>query len=421
MARNPRRHVLRTWLGKYKRRGLRYWLGTIRYWVTVAAVIWLGMYLGAKLDEHQFGLTERYKIYRLMQKLSPRDPYTRTVVVLIGDEEYWKGELGGRVPIRRDYLARIISALDKADAAVIAVDFDFRAQTPDGSILENSIYEKETDVFLATVKEVARRRAIILPKTVRCDSNGDCWSEADIYDRDPEINGGAKGVFKGYISLPYDYREVPLGLYLTDNSRISSFPEAIVTAYDPERKALAHLNDEDSVTYSGYVPREKFARISVQELLTADPLNLQQRVGHRIVVIGGEWSRDAYHRGPLNDLHETPVGPLVGVFMHANWVEALLDLRTFTPVSDLTRKVIEIFVALFIAITFALDVRYLFKAAIIFVLIVFLFITAYFSWQLFGFFFDFFMPALLVSGHAVFEQVRHWRNLAIKCERHHLV
>lgn len=96
----------------------------------MAALVVLGVWLGRWLEQQEFALDLRHKASHLMQQ-SPRGAFVqRMVVVLIGDEEYWKGELARRAPIKRDYLAKPVKQLDIADPALIALDFDLRSQTP---------------------------------------------------------------------------------------------------------------------------------------------------------------------------------------------------------------------------------------------------------------------------------------------------
>ena len=57
------------------------------------------------------------------QGVSGKYPYDKnTVVVLIGDKEFWGTELARRSPLNREYLARLVVALDKLDPKVIALD-----------------------------------------------------------------------------------------------------------------------------------------------------------------------------------------------------------------------------------------------------------------------------------------------------------
>src|SRR5690349_15521930 len=45
-----------------------------------------------------------------------------TVVVVVGDDEFWGPELQGRTPISRSYVAALVTKLDTMNAALIALD-----------------------------------------------------------------------------------------------------------------------------------------------------------------------------------------------------------------------------------------------------------------------------------------------------------
>ena len=66
-----------------------------RYWLRAAIALVLGLLLGILLGRQHLLLPVRYRIYSALTSLLPdRDPLW-TAVVLIGDDEYWKGRLAG--------------------------------------------------------------------------------------------------------------------------------------------------------------------------------------------------------------------------------------------------------------------------------------------------------------------------------------
>src|ERR1700753_221418 len=117
-----------------------------RYWIFAGIFILTGVTLSGYLDRHYFLLGPRYAAYQMLQSTAPGDsPHARRVVfVSIGDNEFWKLDLERRIPVKRDYLARLTAALDLADPAIIALDFTLRSPVADGTIVETPIYEKET-------------------------------------------------------------------------------------------------------------------------------------------------------------------------------------------------------------------------------------------------------------------------------------
>ena len=134
----------------------------------VFAIIVVGKFVADRVAGSCVWTRPREVLYETYQNLSPRRPYARnTVVVLIGDDEYWRSIPAGRVPIRRDYLANLVLALDSLEPALIAIDFDLRSPLPDGSIVENPAYQEETQRLHEAIQKTSRRRPVVLPKTIR--------------------------------------------------------------------------------------------------------------------------------------------------------------------------------------------------------------------------------------------------------------
>lgn len=404
IGRNTEKHMaLKEWFNQLRSKGFLYWL-------TVLVLVGGGTMVGHHLEEKGAWVELRYRIYQLMEKLSHRQSYARnTVVILIGDEEYWKGELARRVPIKRSYLAKLLRALDAADPAVIAIDFDLRSPMPDGTIVEHPDYQNETKEFLEVVKAVARNRPVVLPKTVSLDDEQDYVIESDIYDG---FDFGGSMVLEGYISLPFDLRKIPLSLTMKDGATIDSFVEAIVSAFD--QKALNHVPKTDEAPYGSYLRADDFPQFPANHVLKTEPKLLKADLNRKIVIIGGAWHSRAYERFAQIDTYFTPVGWIGGVFIHSNYVEALLDLRTLKPSGERILLASEIILAIVVAMIFALHIRRLLKLAIITSLCLGLIAITYVSWQNLGLFFDFFIPLVLVANHAFAAQVWEWRTDARK-------
>jgi hypothetical protein len=152
------------------------------YWLRVLVAIALSFAVTPFLDTY-FGLIEiRNKVHQFLEKidrgtLEPR--YTR--VLYINDDEYWKGYPAGRRPIKRDYLANLVRAVDKADAAVVALDIDLRSPDPTTDEIPTD-YQDETKELVKSILEVADKRIVVLPKTIGYDSEGTAWLEPDFYD-----------------------------------------------------------------------------------------------------------------------------------------------------------------------------------------------------------------------------------------------
>ncbi len=121
----------------------------VGYWLSAGLVLVVSFLARPYLDRYLRLVDFRYRLFQWLNQLNPRVLEPRFVkVVLIDDDEYWKGEPSGRRPIKRSYLAELVRALDDADAATIALDFDLRLPDPDSMRLPAD-YQAETDVLIA--------------------------------------------------------------------------------------------------------------------------------------------------------------------------------------------------------------------------------------------------------------------------------
>jgi len=378
------------------------------YWSKVAILIVVGIFVGDWLTESEYWIDQRYRIYQFLQNRLPRKPHPqRTVLVLIGDYEYWRGELAGRAPIKRDYLAKVLEVLDSANPAVIAFNFDLRSPSPDGNPVEISAYEGETLKLLEAVKLSSHHRKIVLPKTIGQDNQKNYVSESDIHNG-YNFEGG--DVLYGYIALPGDTRQVPLlSLQIQNGPAIDSFCQAIVRA-DNEAILQEH-HEEDTLPYGGYMTIDKFTILTANQVLGRDSEALR-KLAHKVVILGANWHKRGFNRGDWIDVYDSPIGGVPGTLIQANYVEALLDSRIYRPWKGWVLKLIEVIQALMIAIPFAFEMRFLSKTLAVALISSFLIAFSLLSLMVFGLFFDFFIPVILVLGHGLIEQIREWKEKA---------
>jgi CHASE2 domain-containing sensor protein len=412
----------------------------VGHWVRVVLVIVLGLYASHLASEH----TSWIDLY-LYQRLSeldwrPLEP-RNTVIVLIDDELFWRGRLAGRNPVKRDYLAELITVLDCAGADVIALDVDLRSPDPNGQPPDHPDYASETTMLVNTIKRstgdphpcitgnssysVPSRR-IVLSRALGASRDGHYVAQANIYDgaglcHDDANTAAAVTVYCGYLELSHDIRILPPALLLDDGHRMVSFALAIIQARRRLRPDEG-LDVQDRLRFGSYIPTEtwygkrKGRPASVvflaREVLEQSPEARRQKLESKIVLVGGAWAELAYRRGQPVDLWPSPVGPIPGVLIHANYVEALLDSRTHAPIPELTERAIELGLLLLCLVAFKVRLRAWHKSVVVGALLFSLLLTAYFAFQNLGLVFDVFIPLLFLGAHAGFEQVLEWRAKA---------
>ena len=401
--------IVREYLRQLRAKGLS-------YWIRLGVLLAIGGFLGHWLGEKDIWIDLRYKIYQAQQRFTARPARAeRTVLVLIQDEEYWKGKLGRRVPIKRDYLADLVLALTAANPAVIALDFDLSSPTPKGDPAEHPDYQAETKTLLEAVKKASQRTKIVLPRTVDFDEQHHYVSLSDIHDGFV-FGPSKKNIYEGYIALPYDIRRVPGSLEVKGaKSSVDSLALAIVKAYD--EAALKRVPKSDSLPFGSYLAAAEFRQLSSRDVLKRRREVLDQ-LAHKIVIVGGAWHKQGYERGELIDTYNTPVDWIGGAFIHANYVEALLDGRAYKALPE---WIVELLVALLViagAIIFALEIRPSTKGLTAAVLSVSLILVSYFFLQNLGLFFDFFIPLLVVAAHFTIEKILEWREEALEYRAH---
>lgn len=366
------------------------------HWALTVCLVVIGVVVEQVLDSYFVWERARYGAYQLLQarEIHPIRP-KRTALVLIGDDEYWNGELARRVPIKRDYLAKLVMALDKGEPCEIILDFDFESPAPQSGSYEAAPYSAETKLLAEAIMDVSTRRKIVLPRTIEPQATMNVGEPAvlDTYNFDPERVG------QGYINLPDDMREIPLTAPLKGGGTMDSLATAAVRLIDPEALAEAEGRRGDSLPFGTFIEPEKFKTLTTTEVLKSDPKSLQSKIECNLVIVGGVWHKDAYGRGKQADAILTPVGKIAGVFAHANFIEALLDSRTFKPLAKWQSMFLGAALSLLLAITTASPWQSWVRVTMVVALSGLPVIISYFFRQNLGIFFDFFLPSVMVLAH----------------------
>lgn len=297
------------------------------------------------------------RFHRLLCSLSPRQITPKWVrVVEIDDAAHRKlGE-----PTNRAYLANLIVNAVNGDAGVIVLDFKLLAPKGMHAGQDEASRSNDNQKLLSSIRGAAlggvpvvigvwleqqpdgsfvRRPDVFLDSSLPLAStHGTCRAQAGagpsgLASPDPDRTTAC--AWMGNINLPVDMRQVPLATPVKNSSAGGdSLALAAVSAYETSLDREPKLRDNpriaDSIAeghfvYGSFIPESQFQTIPIDALASASPEALAECRG-RIVLIGGNWHSDLGN-GDLVDRHNTPVGPMVGMFAHANYIEALLDER----------------------------------------------------------------------------------------------
>jgi CHASE2 domain-containing sensor protein len=384
----------------------------VLHWIVAAPLIAGGIFLSKHWDDTNYDLAVRYRIFQLLQSMVPREVRpNRVAIVQIGDREFWRGELAHRTPIKRDYLAKLILALDSAGPAVIAIDHNFRSPDPSGRMVEDPAYLKETEALLRAVDAVSARRSVVLPSSFdyRDFLNGRYRLDSAIYSQ----HAFNDNVSTGYTNLLLDLRRVPITWRiqgLQDPAR--SFSLAMALAVDPELPFPRRQEVQDRYVILGrFEGLKDFRPISVDatDVLAQKDGAWRRVVKNRIAIIGATCRKDGFALGDYVDSQATPAGIIPGVLVHANYVEAWLNYRVIGLIPRWTSDALELLIALIISWSFIGSRERLRSLAITLLGTVF---VSYVLLVNLNIFFDWYLPVLIAVLHGFVEQVIEWRRNA---------
>jgi CHASE2 domain-containing sensor protein len=377
------------------------------YWLSAVVSVVLGMTAGFYLDREDFAIETRYRVHGVLQNFLHGDRHAkRTALVLIDDEEFWLGELGHRLPLKRTYLAKLLRKVDEGQPALIGLDFNLRSPVVDGSRREHPDYARETQDLIDAVRDVSRRQPVVLPATFRHTPAGLVLDSA-VYTGADWRPGH---VSIGHILPPPDMRRVPVTERMADETRLYSFAAAIAEALDPA--AVEPFKDSDTPPVSTFLPAADFPVLSSRAVLAASEEQLRRALRAKVVILGAAWNERAFQLPPQIDQHLTPIGYLGGAYVQANWVEALLDSRVYPQLDRVLAIALEALLSLAVAVVFALRIGALHKLAWILGLCLGGMLLGYLLLQNLGVYFDFYLPVLVLAVHTAVAKVLEWREQA---------
>jgi hypothetical protein len=393
------------------------------YWIQVILLTIVGIAAEHILDREHVLLHTRYQIYNLQTEIlyQAKPAGLNTYFVAIDDDAFWKGDLARRIPLKRDYLARLVEAIDHANPRAIVLDFDLRSPTPDGSAVSFTDYQEETGELLAALKSAAANHPIVLPRSVDLDAKGQLQEQSDIFDHFSFGNAGHR-VYRGYIQLPDDLRTIPLCLSLP-SVHLDSLALAMLHATYPEPyDRIAHPNSSGcdptrgvNLQFGRFLSVDKFEGrvLSATTILAKDPQALERILGN-VVIVCGTWHQHSYRTGPPLDVHDSPPGEIPGAFVHANYYEALIQGHYFDSLSDVLIDVIEVILIFISAAIIFLKKSIGWRLFAAFMPTLVIIVFSYFFLQNMGAFFESSIPVMVLLCHMLLDHVLEWRKRALK-------
>ena len=406
---SSRWHVLRT---------RTFWLGV----VLVIAIGLLSYYFEDVKQQFPPLIAAQLWAYGKMAHAQARAPRPKWVVGVEIDYDTFFGDMKRTGPediTDRTYLAQLVRNAVDANPAVIALDINLvREETDAGSTAAANAALWQAIQYAASKKVPVVLTFALESKSMRPLNN--IFGE----DQVPLCTGSADPFAPraGFDNAPEDKRKVPLvvGGHPGGGAAVPcrAFGLQIVDAYEsatrmPHDKKtverLAPLIEEGRFAFTTFMPQDEFnPPISARLVYHNDPQALE-RLRHRIVVVGGNrtgWPTAYVNPTPDEkiDYHRSPEDLMPGMYVHANYVEGLLDDRYLKEFSRLAGAIIDMVLATLIILAFeCLKKDPLLRLAVIVVLLL---VPVVLSLALLdrGYTFDWVIPVLLSFLHPVLEK-----------------
>lgn len=357
------------------------------------------------------------KYHQWLSEKNPRPPrIERVTLAEIDDSTYWSSPFSGELPTNRRALAAVARKAADAEAALIALDFQLISTlaTPG----DDNRRKQDNDDLLEAIREIAGRGIPIVLGYVLVRKGGEDFYQVPNIFKDEDL---PSNVFLGHLQLPADRRQIPLRMTAwewngSSKRRFDSFALQIVAAFEDIRNITPRTKENRLVknaleykdwAYGGLVKVNKvkdggFPKVSAGDLLR-DAVNSKRCQG-RIVIIGSTWHKISGGLGDLTESFRSPIGSVPGLYLHGNYVEALLDNRYGPAVPPWLAVFIDLALGVSIYVLYIFTEGWLRLIAMSAVLLI-LFLGPYVLSVNFGVYFNFVAALSLCFVHLFFESL----------------
>ena len=343
----------------------------------------------------------------------------------------------------RNFLATLINQARTAPPEVIILDFKFQAPKgkPAGEDLPGRASQDQalTQAILGAAHD---GNTVVVPCWLDRVSSSD-WKrlpdffedsdflQPDVYDQGPllrnQFSPHPARVRIGNINLPKDARQIPLVSRTVDKSDPcqTSLALAAAEAHEDaidlwprtrEKKIIARAIEDRDFVVGSFIPSNNFQPIAAEDLFRGDKVAIESCRG-RIILVGGNWKEDGGNGG-MADTYNTPAGSMPGMYIHANYIEALLDDRYERIVPLAFALTFDLVVGMLLYIYFhkAVDMRGKLKVLGVFLLPL---LASYVIFANFNWYLDFILPLMACFAHLLFELGRSYHRLShLEAEQH---
>lgn len=364
-------------------------------------------------EQVPFLLTAQLKVHQILSNFDwHRKRVGYVTLVQIDDDSFWSPLLSGATPTNRSVLGDL--GLLAADYGALVVAFDIKIGSPTSVPGDFPIRDSDNQYFLNAIGKITgENRVVVLATGLVPNESGEWQQEPSIF-RDDQLPRGTR---TGYVNLPSDPRQIPLATTAwqvdeKSTASLDSFALAIVDSYEE----AAHIQDhtkqdpviakamaDNEFVYGGFLTDGAWEhdRVTAKQLLLGDQQALE-KCRNRVVIFGGTWHAYGKGRGATADQHSSPLGPLPGLYLHANYVEALLRDDFRPAVSEKFAVLIDLGIAVFFLWLFRSAKKRVMRVGVL-LTFVFLILAVYLGFTALGKYLDFITPVSLVIVHLLVE------------------
>ena len=287
-------------------------------------------------DHFPFIVTAELEMHQALARADPRRPRVRLMAVMeIDDATFWHPPLSGIEPLNRRFIADLALNAAAGGALLIAIDVPLRNYAAPGDQASRALDDEYLSRAIESI--AARHIPVVLTVTLAETVAGPEW--AGMPKLMPQNQMPPETVV-GHVHVPRDPREIQLNITAlsSDGERdvtLDSFAMASVDGYERETHIVPPTRSDriivkamrrDQFVYGGFLRTDAFPHVSARRLWLGEPA-AKAVCRNRIVIIGRNWHRDGPALGPMVETYDSPVGEIAGAYLHANYIEALMDKR----------------------------------------------------------------------------------------------
>lgn len=185
-------------------------------------------------------------------------------------------------------------------------------------------YDQMVQFLTNASKALARNGSqgcrLVLPQHLKREANGALTPVTSVEQEIVRTRNLANVCF-GYTALNRDLRTIPWHSESAAGVEVDSLARVAVRLKNPNAPALNRSRDTSPI--SSFWRPENFQTIRASEILAQ---GTRVKGSGLVAIIGGDWHTTAKGLGLAADpTHDSPVGPLPGYLLHANYIESLLS------------------------------------------------------------------------------------------------